>query len=134
MIPTIDLSTVLKLGVRKVVSSLFKSSLSLLIGVSVLLSALVTTLCNFFDISILPPMPDVISFQPMTADAPGWWSTVCYVLALDTATDLLSYFYTALDKIVVFSISFLVSGFFVSVFYRWSASFKRDLESLTTGI
>lgn len=133
MLPTIDFSTVLKIAARKAISALFKSSLSLLIGLSVLISALVTTLVSFFDKKILPTLPDVSSFSVMS-EAGDWWDSVSYILALDVARDFLVYFYNALDKVVIFVISFLVSGFFASVAYHWSAAFRRDLEHITSGI
>ena len=68
------------------------------------------------------------------SEAGDWWDSVSYILALDVARDFLVYFYNALDKVVIFVISFLVSGFFASVAYHWSAAFRRDLEHITSGI
>lgn len=133
MLPTIDFSTVLKIAARKAISALFKSSLSLLIGLSVVLSALVTVLVKFFDKSILPTLPDNLSFNVMWESA-EWWDSVSYILALDVAREFLIYFYQALDSVVIFVIGFFVSGFFASVAYHWSAAFRKDLEHLTSGI
>lgn len=131
-IPTIDIGSILKLAARRVCSRLFKSGISLLVAFSVLLGALGTAIYNAFDFDIIP-IPN-ISPVIWNFDESGFSSAISYCLALDVGMEIVKKAIEITDKVCVFSFVFLASSIGLMLAYRWSATFKKDVEALVSGV
>lgn len=125
-LPTIDLSTIIKLSLRKVVRATVKTSVGMLILLCGLVSALVAVLVGFFTDGILPELSELITLQISYDGISGFVETILYAIDYATMLQLLSYFYRAMDSVIVFTISFMITAFGALMTYHWCRAFRED--------
>ena len=135
MIPTIDLSTVLKLAARAVVRTVIKSSIGMVIFLCSLVAGVVTLLYNTFLPSFFPELASLLSFDF------GWIvsnfpfvGVLLYALDFATLWGLVQWCWGWIDDLIVFTITFSLACFAAMMAYKWSSAFKNDMEKLFLGL
>lgn len=131
-IPTVDISSILKLVARKACSRLFKSGISLLVAFSVLLGGLSASIYSALDFDLIP-IPSVSALN-WIHDESGFVDATAYMFALDTLFGIVKSALDITDKVCVFGFVFLASSIGLMLAYKWSATFRRDIESLISGV
>ena len=134
MLPTIDLSTILKLGVRAVVRGLFKSSIGMFVYAAAMIGTAAGVLYNRFGEGFFPRFKDLINFDTSFMSDNAIVSTVLYALDFDTLFNIFCWCWSLVDDIIVFFVTFLVTLCGAMCAYKWSAAFRDDLRSLYEGL